>query len=1056
MRPVTLKIQAFGSYGKETTIDFTKPEQNIFLISGDTGSGKTTIFDAMMFALFGKVSSLTNKKNGNDLKSQVTTEYLKPFVELEFDEGDRRYKIYRSPNHQRPVKRGGKETSETESVALTDFSTERVYDNKNDVKAKLDDLIQLDKEQFMQVAMIAQGEFMDVLRASTNDRLKIFRKIFKTEKYNTIVEKLRERSEELKGKVKSLVDMCRMHANSIPVPVNFPRAEELRVIKEDNGAAQPTTLANIDKLRNGLLGELFAFLDSEKERKNAESKDAGEVKDRRNKEFGSAEPIAKAFESLKNAQLKRDELEARSGEMTEKEKLAKQLDAAFEIQKAWKLFEEVQSDVDALEKELRDKENLLPELEKAQVDAENHLKSATTEHETAQNEFGRVETSVNSALERFQKIDEARAVLKGKEKEKNSAENAETSSRKALDDLEKNVAEWRESEEKLHDAPARLVDLKGRKERFNDVETAIAEAVKSSRDLDKQRELAQKAEKEYELARQDYDMKNAEYEVASKRYLDAQAGYIAQTLQPGKPCPVCGSLEHPEPCQLTDGAESLTREKIDELKNLADKARGEQEHKAGASGEKKEGLKNRKDALDEKKAKVRELMTNVELDASEELDLDSARRLVAERKGALVREIDDLEKACATLKILQEKLKNSESEKQTLRESADRATKAANDARNEYSAAQSALKTLEEQKCDYESKDAANAELKKAKDKKNNAEQAYNDAKRRGESTSQDYAKAKEAKRMLTEDTLPKRRTDLKKRADEYDTILKEKGILEENWKRLVAEHLEREVDELQEEVKKYREEKSTCEGQLKNAKEQTEGKVEPDLDELKRLLEEAKEKYDSLNAEAREIERQFSEVKRIKDDIDKSYGDREAELRRSEKVETLYKRLGEKGLGIEAYVQRLYLENALKAANKRLYKMTNGEYELRLRDPKDRGNKKEGLELDVYSNITCKPRNVETLSGGESFKAAMALALGMSDQIANRKQTIHLDIMFIDEGFGSLDDESRKSAIDVLKELAGDKRLIGVISHVNELKHEIDDVLLVTKDREGSHVKWA
>ena len=247
MRPIQLTMQAFGSYGKKTVIDFTKPDQNLFLITGATGAGKSTIFDAIVFALYGEASSVVNKKNGAELQSQFVETSVEPFVELVFSEREGsenvHYTVRRVPKHIRPLKRGTGFKEESGSVSLI-MPDGMEYPSKETDK-KLEEIVGLTKGQFMQVAMIAQGEFMALLRAKSDEKKVIFRRLFNTELYQNIVDELARRRKEKQGKIAQIKTACQTEVGHIIVPET-----ELSERIETDGAADAVDASEADDDRS--------------------------------------------------------------------------------------------------------------------------------------------------------------------------------------------------------------------------------------------------------------------------------------------------------------------------------------------------------------------------------------------------------------------------------------------------------------------------------------------------------------------------------------------------------------------------------------------------------------------------------------------------------------------------------------------------------------------------------------------------------------------------------------------------------------------------------------
>ena len=287
-----------------------------------------------------------------------------------------------------------------------------------------------------------------------------------------------------------------------------------------------------------------------------------------------------------------------------------------------------------------------------------------------------------------------------------------------------------------------------------------------------------------------------------------------------------------------------------------------------------------------------------------------------------------------------------------------------------------------------------------------------------------------------------------------------EHGLTEEDWQELTQTYSAKDAETFQKEINAYKEKMAHAQGIYASATEQIGGQSKPDLGAMKETCEEAENKLQKLRNRQEQWNLYVCTDCGAYEILKPKMENRAQILAQHQRINELYNRLSGNVSGsrmdLETFVQRQYLEKILYAANRRFLETSAGQFELRMYDMEKAGEgRNHGLDLMVYSAVTGKVREVRTLSGGESFMAALSLALGMADQIQESSAAIHLDVMFIDEGFGSLDEHSRNQAVRVLQEMAGGSKLIGIISHVTELKQEIDDQLIVSKDEHGSHVRW-
>lgn len=765
MRPIKLTMQAFGSYAEKTTVNFLESTENLFLITGDTGAGKTTIFDAIVFALYGEASSVANKKDGVLLQSQYADVDLCPEVTLTFSDGgaDAVYEVRRVPRHERRLKKasakGNTTKEEPGSVELT-LPDGTVCPTK-ETDARLEEIVGLSKSQFMQIAMIAQGEFMELLRARSDAKKEIFRKLFHTDLYENIVREFDNRKKEKEKEIAVIRTQTQTLIGRVRIPEDYEYADELLALQ---GQIAQGTLANLDSYV-GKLGDLN-----------------NELKERL------------TFLTERSEQMKKWRDETR--------------DAYTRAQ--------------ALQKSYEQQARAEEELAACGMD----LEEAGQAEEAAKERLTACENRLSQLLERAAQA-------------------------------EKGLSDLRQQEQAL-------AQLSGQQEQ---------------------------AKRRYEQAREAYTVQKERYDLEYQRFLDAQAGVLAQTLVPGEPCPVCGAIEHPHPATLDDGQPVADRSQLEKMQKELERARESMEQ-----------------ASQQAKTLATELQVKTgQYEQQKTQNEKQFEQAIAQKRRALT-EKQQLEQEWKTCHGRTERIRAALQLKQTAEE------------------------TIGEQ---------PRPDLASLGEKMSRAAEGM----------------------CATEEDCERYRTWVRDNTESYTQLSGRLSARQE----IIAEHAR--------------------------------------LDMLYRMV--------------------SGNVKGARMDL-------------------------------ETYVQRYYLEQVLYAANSRFAEMSAGQFELRMYDIEKAGEgKNRGLDLMVYSTVTGREREIRTLSGGESFMAALALALGMADQIQMRAAAINLDILFIDEGFGSLDEHSRGQAVRVLKNMAEGNRLIGIISHVTELKQEIDNQLVVTRDEKGSHVIW-
>lgn len=436
MKPLKLTMQAFGSYSKKTTIDFTRPNQNLFLVTGDTGAGKTTIFDAIVFAIYGEASSGSNKKDGTELQSQFAAYTVEPFVELIFSEKngeqDAVYTVQRIPRHVRPLKRGSgsKEESERVSLRMPD-GTE--YPQK-ETDRKLEEIVGLTKKQFMQVAMIAQGEFMELLRAKSDDKKVIFRKLFHTDLFQHIVDELGKRRREKLSDMAEIRTVCQTEVGRIVVPEDYEDAEALQVVRKRVLTSDKLSVTDMEAVM-AALEKLCHMLDEHKKNAQKAYEEAGRLRDRKRDAYTGAIGLQKSYEQWERAEKELAECAAAEKEIEETVKRIAAIDAAYEIRSVYQRFSDVENTVFDMEERLKEQLEVQPELARIYRKASDAETEAKRQQEIELESFAKVSERVKKALSILDKIRTAKKETAAGEAALKCAETAEAQAEQQLNAL---------------------------------------------------------------------------------------------------------------------------------------------------------------------------------------------------------------------------------------------------------------------------------------------------------------------------------------------------------------------------------------------------------------------------------------------------------------------------------------------------------------------------------------------------------------------------------------------------------------------------------------------
>lgn len=1064
MKPILLTMQAFGSYGEKTEIDFQKGG-DFFLISGDTGSGKSTIFDAMMFALYGKVSTNGSGKENELLSQFVDVRNDKPLVSLVFTAHqhgqEETYKITRTPRHIRPAKRTGakqQEEGETAELLMPDGSQ---YPGKlSDTNRKIEEIVGLTADQFRKVVMIAQGEFMDFLRANSDKKTELLRDLLKTRYYDDLTNKLQKQAGEKKKAAQTQrTKLSLIAANAVTEGLPEEDAQALEAAKGTVITAkelQPEQVDTLVDVLSGVCARLQLQQGELAQRQTAAQNDRDECM----KRIEAAKPLMERFKELESAEKTLQECAAQADEIEKKRGLIGKIRDAWAIEPKYQRMKDARDALTNGQTELAAKQQELPQLKQTAADAAALHQQMEKTKDAATTQCAEVETKVEKALKTFDALDEAEKALRQAEEADTKAKTNAESAKKALDDFKNQEDAWRTQEAELQGAEAAYEVCKQQNQQYRDLKKSLEDLHGNQKDVQEKARQAAAAKDAYASATQKYQRAQNEYDDYRLAFLNAQAGLLARELAPGKPCPVCGALEHPAPCQLTQENQQLNREQLERRRKAADDAAKAQEEKAKESESAQVKLTERQKAAEEAERKLVENATNIRENVPMATAADVEAMLTAwlpelqsasKSVQAKVKALDDVRKNLDGAKAEREKLEKAAADAQETAKST--AVKKA-EAEKTWNLHQEELSSNA-----YRTREDAVAQRTQAQDTKQKAEAAASQAAEKERQAQKAETDCETQIRRLNEE-MPQKQANAEEFNQQYQQTMAEKSLDETQWRQLAADYDAEEPDHLQKKVNDFDQKKNTAETQCTTAQSAIAGREKPNMEQLNAAFEAAKAAWEKASAALKAAENLHSGNAKVLKDLREGRDPLAKACKAANTAQHLSDVMAgtESGnrMNLETFVQRSYMEKILCDANRRFRDMSNGQFELKLINVEDAGEgKNKGLDLEVYSIVTGKTRSVNTLSGGESFMAALSLALGMADQIQAATAAIHLDVMFIDEGFGSLSDNARNEAVNILKEMAGKQRQIGIISHVSELKDEIENQLIVKKDDRGSHISW-
>lgn len=913
MRPLKLTLSAFGPYAGKTDFDFDKlGTGGLYLITGDTGAGKTTIFDAITYALYGDPSG--NNREVSMFRSKYADLETPTFVKLTFKYKDNEYVVKRNPEYERASQRGSGVTKQTAGVELT-LPDGKVLTKTKEVDTAIKNIMGIDKNQFCQIAMIAQGDFLKLLLAPTKERIEIFRHIFKTKLYSDLQNKLKQEAS-------SLDNNCLQIRQSITQYIAGINCDEsslhcVQVLKAKNNELP---IDECISLLENMLAE-----DSQSEEKTAEK----------------ILNIEKQADTIK--------LNIQQGESISRAKLLlEQTDA---------LIKKLSSDKITLADAL-DEEN------KRSVEIEKLTKDSAT---------------ISAQLPEYDELSQKQTALAKNisliEQNNLTLNKAKTD----IDTLKSQIESLNAEAKTLEKCGEQKIILENNILSLNDRLSKLQQLLYSMETLKKNHEEHKKAVQIYKERQANVDSLDASYKEGHKLYLDAQAGILAESLKENMPCPVCGSLSHPK--KASKPVDVPTKDELDALQNRISAANKEVEMASQTAG-KLNGAINEK--MESTLTSIKELLGDINMNSATDIAKENIGELQAKIKS-INSEIKQLSKNISRKDSIEKILPQSTKRLEELQDSINTISNTVTTYTSENKAIEERIESLKS-KLLFSSKLEADTKIKSNNDTVLKIQKAIELATKRLNECKEKLASANATKVELSKQLEGKEEINL--------------------------ENEKNKLNELESNIKRLRSYKEEIHSRIVNNQSN----------------------YKNINLKSDELieaEKQYTIVKSLSDTANGNI-------------------TGKDKIMLETYIQMHYFDRIISRANARLVIMTGGQYDLVRRKEAASKMGQSGLDLDVIDHYNGTERSVKSLSGGESFKASLALALGLSDEIQSSAGGIQLDTMFIDEGFGSLDEDSLSQAMNALASLASSNKLIGIISHVGELKQKIDKQIIVKKDKTG------
>lgn len=928
MRPIELKMSAFGPFAGLTTLKLDAlGTDGLYLITGDTGAGKTTIFDAIIYALYGEASG--NIRTTDMLRSKYANADTATFVELTFVFKDKTYIVRRNPEYLRPSKRGeGRFTKESAKAQLT-MPDKEVITGLVSVNNKIIEIIGLNKNQFSQIAMLPQGEFMRLLLADTKQRIEIFREIFDTEPYLLLQDRIKKDANELYRLVSDYKKSMAQYVADVYCDENSEYNQALINIKNDSQMSIKEILDIIDKI-------------IAQDKSCADEYDKAIISiDKGIDQLNSKLTIAIQTERIKDYY---------KSALTQLNNLTDEYENVYSIYKA-----ECEKDSERNELSLN--------IEKSSEKLESYELL-----EKYKKDYGK-------------KLDKINNITQDIHEDTNSLNECI----KQIDNCKKEAEILKNTELEIEKLNSKISDIIKKKEGVEYLKDVFERKIKAVLQADE-------AKDKYMSAFAAYEEANNRYLKMEKAFFNEQAGIMAAALEEGQPCPVCGSVTHPVPAVAGDDAPTEMQLKKYKI-YVEDKSKecSELSSQSGLLSGQAESMNNMffgsivnfntqwKEALDNSSDDETIRVDIIQLLADLGKILDEA---MLEKKNA----DENISKYNNLIKMLSDYDKKVEQFKDKI-----------NKSKNELAILSTQNENMQKQISQLE-KELGNKDIMQAK-------KLINDMKLKKVQLDKAYEAAKKQYDEYTINikTLKNRISDLQKQISHTD---------KQKTPDIDIPMYEKQLEDMKKERLKLREKKNIVDIRIANN-------------------EKIYKSIERVNEKSEKSEKHYSWLRTLSDTVNGSLS-------------------GKSRIKLETYVQMSFFDRIIMRANTRFMRLTDGQYELKRSDSKDNYKNQTGLELDIIDHYNGTIRSVKSLSGGEAFEASLSMALGMSDEIQSRSGGIQIDTMFIDEGFGSLDDESLSQAVKVLNSLSSSDRLIGIISHVSVLKDRIDKQIVVSKGKTG------
>ena len=942
MRPVKLIMSAFGSYAGKTEIDFTEIPNGLFLITGDTGAGKTTVFDAITYALYDRTSGGT--RDGNMMRSQYAGEETSTYVEYTFLYQKKEYKIRRNPEYLRLGKRRYADGSpryvkETPKVELTLPDGSIFKGKKRETDQKISEIIGLDADQFTQISMIAQGEFLKLLLAESRERKKIFSRIFQTRFYYRIQEELKKQAVQLYVKLEQNLQEMKLEMARVEYPSYkkdggvWPEEVQLEKCTEENELIkQWKVIAGQDipdrERISVILKEIIDQGNRWEKVCKKESSRAQMVLEDKNRLLKEAELLNQLFDSYERVLSRLEEkmpekakYEFLTGRIQTGKKAGRVLQEEKRYLEEEKRLTKLEVQERSLQKELQECRKQLQEL----TDKQKEAGREKTEKETVLTEK---KVRIQDAILQYQSMNAKKEELDKITKEiKNYLNQSETilQKKEILQNNRKEILTFLKKYEKIETC---INECRNQKEH-------IEEQIRHYEELDHQEERkeelkedCERAKKEADREQKNYENAWAEYEMKYHKFLNEQAGILALNLEDGQPCPVCGSREHPQIAALSD--EAPTQAEVELAKAERDKKEKIRDIKTEAFRKCLAGYQAAQEICLTLRKNIKDEVEDITGIGWKE-KIQSLKRTLMETEKRL-KQLEEIFERCRTLKENQEQIAN---QIEKLEEKERKTSQSLTESKLMYTKLEAEYQAMEE-KLPYKTMEEAEEHLREITGKlelvRNNYETVT-----RCLTEKQNKEKELEGQQKTVSASVVQSQEEVQKKIRSYKQIIKEQGFEDEESYHSQC-MTERELEEAEQWIEAYQKELQELEANRTLLEQQLEGKERKDTEQIAREIKEASGELEEIRKEYMKLHNTNERNREIRDNLKRNFEKNSGLQKQYEIVGNLSKTAngnlsGSAKLDFETYIQRQYFRQIIRAANKRLVRMTSGEFILQCRD---------------------------------------------------------------------------------------------------------------------------